>query len=161
MIKRTNNKLLKNIAIVLAIAIFFIFDRLLKITALKAAEDPAREIIGDLLQFVFTPNPYIAFSLPLSGIILNVVIAICLTAILAGIIISLTRKHFGPSLGLVMIFLGGASNLYDRLCLGYVIDYLYLKNFTIFNIADVLIVTGVIIILYNIIKHPGNKDKNQ
>ncbi|MBU1778489.1 signal peptidase II, partial [Patescibacteria group bacterium] len=41
------------------------------------------------------------------------------------------------------IIFGAISNLTDRLEYGYVIDYFSLKYFTIFNLADVMIVIGV------------------
>jgi signal peptidase II len=41
------------------------------------------------------------------------------------------------------IILGAVSNLVDRIVFGGVVDYFYLQNFSVFNIADIMIVGGV------------------
>ena len=51
-------------------------------------------------------------------------------------------------LGLWLIILGGLSNVYDRIVYGYVIDWLE-SSISVFNLADVMIVAGMGIILYN------------
>jgi len=51
-------------------------------------------------------------------------------------------------LGLGLIILGGLSNVYDRVIYGYVIDWLQ-SPISVFNVADVMIVAGVGIILYD------------
>ena len=60
-----------------------------------------------------------------------------------------------------MLFGGIIGNLYDRVFLGYVIDYIGIfigeYKFPIFNIADMLIVLSVILISYTIIKE-GEED---
>jgi signal peptidase II len=53
---------------------------------------------------------------------------------------------------LTFIIFGAISNILDRLIYGYVIDYLELKYFTVFNLADVMISGGAIILLTKTIK---------
>lgn len=74
----------------------------------------------------------------------------------SGVIIHLLRKHpenklFCFALSLV---LGGAlGNLYDRLTLGYVVDFLFFHYETYywpaFNVADSAITVGVILLLWD------------
>ncbi len=45
------------------------------------------------------------------------------------------------------VFAGGVSNLIDRIFRGYVVDFIAMKPFGIFNISDVLIVVSVCILL--------------
>ena len=63
-----------------------------------------------------------------------------------------------------MLFGGILGNLYDRVFLGYVIDYIGLfigeYKFPIFNIADTLIVLSVILISYTIIKEGEENGTN-
>jgi len=57
------------------------------------------------------------------------------------------KKYWFIRIPLIMIFAGGAGNLFDRITLGAVRDMLefLFMNFAIFNLADVFIVTGIII----------------
>lgn len=60
------------------------------------------------------------------------------------------------NLGMFLAFIGGIGNLIDRLYHGYVIDYFHfhtsIVNFPIFNIADIYVSLGFIIIIIGIIK---------
>ena len=52
--------------------------------------------------------------------------------------------------GLALIAGGALGNLYDRLTLGYVIDFLELPYWPVFNLADSCIVVGVGLLLLGI-----------
>ena len=50
-------------------------------------------------------------------------------------------------LGCLLILSGAISNLIDRIFFGFVTDYIAALHFTIFNLADVFIVVGIIVCL--------------
>jgi signal peptidase II len=131
------------------VIVFFIFDRLLKYIALKYFVSAQAGILNDILVFRYVKNFYIAFSLPfISGIWLILVIL----AILA-FLISLMRETKESSidkLSLMLIIAGAASNLIDRLYYGYVADYIDLKYFTVFNVADCMIVAGAAMTIFSV-----------
>ena len=55
---------------------------------------------------------------------------------------------------LAMILGGGIGNLIDRVFKGFVVDYIdinYLIKYPIFNLADIFIVIGTIVIIGNLI----------
>ena len=144
---------LKNIAIILLIAIFFIIDRYLKSVAINNRDNSPVEIFGNLFTFTFTPNYYIAFSLPLSGVILTALIGLIILAltIFLGYLVK-ERQSKLLAAGLFLILLGAISNFIDRLFFGYVVDYLYLRYFTVFNLADMYISIGALISLISLKK---------
>lgn len=133
----------------LAVIIFITAaDRLLKQAALAGLDVT---VISGLFRFHFAENRYIAFSLPFGGPPL-----VILVFILLALVLHYGRSAFrqgGREAALYgAIFMGGASNLYDRLVYGYVIDYLDLRYFTVFNLADVLIVGGTVLLAVITIK---------
>ena len=68
--------------------------------------------------------------------------------VIAGIFIFLTKK---TSLALLLIFSGGLSNFIDRIWYGGVIDYIRIPLFPwAFNLGDIEITLGLILILINL-----------
>ncbi len=146
-----NKKNLLYIAITLVIAIFFGLDRLLKLIAINLQNLEPIRLIGNFFYFHFAANTYMAFSLPWKGPLLNILIIIVIILLLSYIIYLITNnkpKDYWEIILLSIILAGALSNMLDRLMYGYVIDYLDLKYFTIFNLADVMISTGAGIIIF-------------
>lgn len=76
--------------------------------------------------------------------------------IASGVIIHLLRKHPEKTLfcfALSLVLGGALGNLYDRLTLGYVVDFLFFHYETFywpaFNVADSTITVGVILLLWD------------
>jgi len=141
-----------NIAIALAVAIFFIVDRYLKLEALSGSVWP---LTSNVFDFHFVANYYMAFSLPLNGIILNTIVSTLIIALSVYIAhLRLKKNNSQTEIILILFIIAGAiSNLFDRLMYGYVIDYLNLQHFTVFNLADIVIsLAAILLIFYNLKK---------
>jgi signal peptidase II len=81
--------------------------------------------------------------------------------IASAVIIHLLRKHPGQKLfcfALALILGGALGNLYDRLTLGHVVDFLYFHYqawyWPAFNVADSAISVGVVLLLWDGLKKP-------
>lgn len=137
------------------IAIFFITDRYLKIIALSNYSEKSVYLFSDFLSFTFTPNYYIAFSLPFSGPILNIIIGLMIIGIITYLIYR--RQDYNKLLLIAALFIliGAISNFIDRIVCGYVIDYIYLEYFTVFNLADTYISIGSILAIISLNKKPS------
>jgi len=86
------------------------------------------------------------YFISLDPILLNALIFIVLAVLL--IILFKCEKN---KLGFYLIFFGGLSNFFDRIIFGYVIDWITVP-FSAFNIADLMIIVGIIIIGFSTVK---------
>lgn len=71
------------------------------------------------------------------------------------------QKNFRNILAFALIYGGLLGNLVDRIVYGYVIDYIKLLfgnfSFPVFNLADMAIVSGFILLIYAVLR---GEDKN-
>ncbi|OYZ27270.1 MAG: signal peptidase II, partial [Novosphingobium sp. 16-62-11] len=92
---------------------------------------------------------------------------ILVTGLIAtGVLVWMLReKARGDIVGLALVLGGAVGNIYDRLVFGYVIDYADLnigawRPFKIFNLADVAITFGVLILLARSFKSREKPETN-
>lgn len=118
------------------------------------------QVIGTLLQFTFVRNPGGAFSLGTSHTWVFTVVA---TAVSIGVVWYARRVTSGWWLLALGLLLGGAvGNLADRLFQppgvgrGYVVDFIMIPNFPVWNVAD-MAVTGaaILIVLLSLLGVPA------
>ena len=62
--------------------------------------------------------------------------------------ISYYHKRFKNKLGIMLLLAGTAGNLIDRLLFGYVRDFISVRHFATFNLADSFNVIGAALIIY-------------
>jgi len=110
-----------------------------------------------IIQIIFIPNQNIAFNLPLPQFLIIVIVIVILILLALIWWQSLIIGNLTQILALSLIMLGALSNLVDRLLFGYVIDYINLFIWPVFNLADVMIVAGVIIYILSEFKKPKVK----
>ncbi len=106
-------------------------------------------VLPPVLWITYITNSGAAFSLLRHGAPLFIVIAF---AILIGLAIYLIRtaqisRVFAVGAGLLAG--GTAGNLWDRMVSGRVVDYIHFRFFAIFNVADMGIVVGILLIVYD------------
>ncbi|MFH0853788.1 MAG: signal peptidase II [bacterium] len=106
-------------------------------------------------EFGFYPNPDFigSIELPSRAIIgISVVILFCVIILTA---YSIVRHYPQMIVGGVWIILGGFSNLFDRVCFGWAVDYFgFDYNIPVFNLADVMILIGVGLLLWAVFTKP-------
>lgn len=75
-------------------------------------------------------------------------------------IILLLKQQFG--LGLILILAGGISNMFDRVLYGGVIDFISSFDWwPLFNLADVYVSSGIIVVIYSILRQEKDGIKTQ
>jgi len=148
---------MKKMAFYLLIAIFFVsLDRWLKYYSLMMPPTDIK-IWGDYLQFTFSRNFNIAFSLPLPSDIAAIIASVLVLGLMVYAFNEWKKKEYDAVGLLVIIIFGASSNIIDRFQYGYVIDYLDLKYYTIFNLADAMVTLGAIFLLFASLKNGSRK----
>lgn len=94
-----------------------------------------------LIQLTQHRNPGISFDFPLPTSLIAIVTLLVLVWALKH---WLKARNAAESFALSLIIFGALGNLYDRLSLGFVRDWLLLWNRTAINLADLAILIGVI-----------------
>ena len=146
----------KMVALFTVIIFFIAADRFFKFLAVNHYFNNGINIFGDFFKLNFAANYNIAFSLPLSGIFLNMVIVFIILWLIYNLIYAVFKKQHAQAIFLSAVIFGAMSNLLDRLKYGFVVDYLDLKYFTVFNLADAMIVLGVIGLGWIMVKEQKN-----
>ncbi len=142
--KRGFNNVSTNLIIFIVALIVLIMDRGSKYWVINNI-NPGESVplLGEILYLTYVRNPGAAFGLfayKTPFFIVISIIMIILTVIAANQIpprLALLR------LGLAVMLGGVVGNLIDRLQTGYVVDFLDLRFWPVFNIADMAIVVGV------------------
>lgn len=106
---------------------------------------PHISLIGDWIKIVLFKNTGIAFSTPLPGI--KIIIPLILSGLLWFMIVFWKKLTEIEKVGYIMIFTGGSLNALERSIFGSVTDMIYVHYFAIFNIADISVTLGVLVLL--------------
>lgn len=136
---------MKNKIFLLTVIVLFFLDRYLKISAPSGGDF---FIIPRFFKFSFFANRAGAFSLPFSGIFIIIASAIIIFFLIIFASRAFQKRDnilFG---GLMIIILGALSNLFDRVVYQFVIDYFYFWPISYFNLADLMIGIGIIILCW-------------
>lgn len=143
--------------------VFFLFDMILigvlvladRYTKMLAVDHlkgrQPYELIPDVFEFRYLENRGAAFGMLQDQRELFIAVgAIFLLVILYFLIrVPCTKKYHALRICMVMIAAGAIGNLYDRITLNYVIDFLYFVyiDFPIFNVADIYVTVSAALLV--------------
>lgn len=147
--------------------IIFIFDQLIKLYVYQNLIKI--NVIDNFFSLVYAENYGVAFSMLWGGRY----IIILISAILIFLLFYFIRKDYilkgiDNNLKNIMygFLIGGVlGNLLDRILRGFVIDYISLNifgySFPVFNLADIFIVLGVILMFFDAIIDVKTKNSKE
>jgi signal peptidase II len=133
-----------------------------KVTLEGASAVPvAPSVLRGAVELRYVENDDIAFSalrmvgVPRSPTVLIGLGAVALVAILLMMVrVMKQRRPDTPEIdagdrarkvGLAFVLAGALGNLVDRLARGYVVDFIHVKGWPVFNVADIAVVVGVML----------------
>jgi signal peptidase II len=115
----------------------------------------ALEMVPGVLELRYAENRDTAFSL-LQGFVdpgprhwlLSALMVVSLLAIV-GFVARRWRMLAGTQqAGALLVISGAVGNVIDRLARGYVVDFLYVRHWPIFNVADMAICIGALLLVF-------------
>jgi signal peptidase II len=133
-------------------------DHATKLVAKAALESaPPRAVIDSVLDLRYVENTDVAFNLlrwipeAVRRPLLTVFGALAIAGLLA---LAVSRRLAGAcGAALVLILAGAFGNYQDRLCRGYVIDFIHVAHWPVFNVADILVTLGVALFALASVRH--------
>lgn len=136
----------------------FVLDRIIKLIAIKAlAPIKSVTIVKYFLYFTYTKNYGAAFGLFTGYSSFLITIGIAISAVIVFYYMKLYRREPIYALSLGLILGGSLGNLYDRIFLGHVVDYIDIRVFPVFNLADMMINLGILFLLLKVFIFEGSK----
>lgn len=160
------------ILILIVSLLLIVADQLIKWLAITHLQPiTTYPIIEGILHLEYVENRGVAFGMLQN----NKFISIGITGIMIGVIIYMVFSErifsmFSENINkpfikctISIILAGGIGNFIDRIFRGYVVDYIYFVpiNFPSFNLADVCITVGCILLLFYILFIEPKLDKNK
>ncbi|RYE81057.1 MAG: signal peptidase II [Myxococcales bacterium] len=141
----------------LVAALGLVTDQVTKVLAVeRLSGEPPRPLVGEFLQLNLIYNPGAAFGLGGGFTVVFALLALVATCVAVWFALKVRTPAWAIAVGLVIAGVGG--NLIDRIVRapgpfhGHVVDFLQLPNWPIFNVADICINAGAILIIIQFIR---------
>lgn len=123
------------------------FDLILKYLAVYKLPSEGVYLLKDYIGLELYFNKNIAFSIPIKTTILYV-LNFSIILVVFYMFFKKVRKQSQSIfikyqlIGITLLLSGAIANLINRIFNGYVIDYIVIGKFPVFNLADIMIVIG-------------------
>ncbi|MEA4922288.1 MAG: signal peptidase II [Eubacteriaceae bacterium] len=140
-----------------------LLDRAVKcLVVTEMAQGESIPVISGFFHITYIRNTGAAFSLFSSHTwMLSIFTAVLIAA---GLVFMTLKRKTGSKFMLASVALivgGGIGNLIDRVCLGYVVDMFDLKFFAVFNVADIFVCAGCVMLCIYVLFIDGKNDKRK
>lgn len=132
------------------VVLLIIIDQTTKIWASNLEDSIV--VVKELLNFTYVENRGAIFGFMQGSNYIMAGLSIVVCIVLIVYLRKIIKDGRTPGLGIYMIIAGGIGNIIDRMVRGYVVDFIDTPFIATFNVADSLIVIGVIFILLSEVK---------
>ncbi|MBU3158992.1 signal peptidase II [Clostridium frigoris] len=143
---------------VLIIFLGLVLDRITKVWALTSLKDSNGVIlIKDYFELEYLENRGAAFGILQNKLILLALVTLLVISGMIYYIIKYKPKSKFLRISFALIISGALGNLYDRMFYKYVVDFILIHYkdayyFPTFNVADMLVVVGTLVLAISIVK---------
>lgn len=142
---------------ILIVALFVVVcDQVSKALVVSQMQPGERIEIFSFVSLERTSNSGIAFGL--AGHVPSLVLILLAAAIVVVLLLLGTQMRWrGSSIAIGLILGGALGNLLDRIFRGSVVDFIDLPHWPTFNLADVAITIGVILLILGSLRSSGKR----
>ena len=109
-------------------------------------------VIPNIFQITYILNPGAAFGLFAYQTFFFIIVTLILIVVILYFYRRIPNGYRLLKLGLSFQLGGATGNLLDRLRNGYVVDFLDFRVWPVFNVADMAVVIGMFLIIYELWK---------
>ena len=137
------------------ITVVVVIDQVIKFIIVDSLFNSSIRIIDGVLSFTYVENNGGAYGIGNDSTFMFIIVSLVIIILIIKFILSKNNSipiHILFSLGLIVA--GGIGNLIDRIFRGFVIDYIDFNSiikYPVFNLADICVVIGCLIIGINLI----------
>ena len=133
-----------------SIMVIIMIDIASKLFMSELLEEKTISVLGEYIKLTLFYNSGVAFSLPIQGIILQVLTILIIVSILYYYFrYEWKKRSLLLDLGYIAILGGALSHAYERIMAWEVVDFIQVKYFAVLNLADIFIsVWALCIIIY-------------
>lgn len=136
----------------LLVLFIILFDQLIKyLVSSNMFLGQSIPIIPQIFHLTYILNPGAAFGILENQRYLFIIIATILIIAVIYFYKKIIQLSKFFQIGIALLFSGAIGNMIDRITIGKVIDYMDFRIWPVFNLADVAIVFGCIIIAFNLL----------
>ena len=136
-------------------AVIILIAQAINIYVVANVKDASKVLLNGFLQLTYVENTGGAFGIGANDTIGFILINILVLGIIIHFMISqVDRIDRKTMMSLNLMLSGGISNLIDRIVRGFVVDYIDVSQifkFPVFNLADICIFLGWIILIISIL----------
>ena len=127
--------------------ILFLIDRLTKELISRTFEyAQSIPVLKDVLHLTYITNTAIAFGMGQGKNIVFIILSLVIIGIL--VFFFLKTKNMVELASLSLILAGALGNMFDRVFYGEVIDFIDLRIWPVFNLADSFVTIGGVVLFY-------------
>ena len=128
------------------VALIVFGDEWLKYQSLQRLPDEGSLVDPGVVEFAIHRNWGIAFNIPFQmGLV--ILFSVVIGLFLLHIAFQNRERHPDITFATIMIVFGAMGNLFDRIVYSFTVDYIILFGRSAINISDIVIVSGVILLL--------------
>lgn len=117
-------------------------------------------LINNAFRLTYVRNTGAAFSLFVGFSSYLAIVGLIVAAVLLYLHYRASSKNYLLQIGLALILGGSFGNLIDRVTRAYVIDYIDIIIWPVFNLADIMINVGVALLAYKLFFKEENNVSN-